>query len=148
MTSGSCRSVHYPSRLTTLILSCIRSEICRCVTPKRVAVCAWCILGRIWWFFSAVCRTERSVMFSALSAVSSIASQTLINRWLLIERAPTISRDTVCQPCSDQLCCFLGLLLHAITHVASVKWGGVDDLKRSGCILGSNLLHTLFHGVA
>src|SRR6218665_137425 len=137
------------SRPNRLILPRIRSETRGLVTPKSLAVCAWLMWVRVRWFFSAVSRTERSFMFSASSGVSSMASQTLANRWLLIVLAPSTSHGNAWQPSPDQLCwSFFCLLLETVTHVDGIsELGNVDDPKRPGSIPNPNFLHALAHGV-
>src|SRR6218665_599277 len=51
-------------------------------------------------------QAERSLMFSASSGVSSMASRTLATRCLLIGRAPSTSHGNAWQPSPDQLCRF------------------------------------------
>src|SRR6218665_2525359 len=137
------------SRPNRLVLPRIRSETRGGVTPKSLAACAWLISVRVRWFFSAVSRTERSFMFSASSGVSSRASQTLANLWLLIVLAPSTSHGNAWQPSRDQLCwSFLCLLLETVTHVDGIsELGNVDDPKRPGSIPNPTFLHALAHGV-
>jgi hypothetical protein len=86
------------SRLKRLILPRRRSEMRGWVTPNSLAACA-CVIGdREILFFNAIINSECSRMFSASSAVSSMASHTLENFLDFISPTPVSSPGSAVSP--------------------------------------------------